>query len=125
MPAFCFAISTCLAGVSTPSRSGRSRPRLRPDVTITPTTGTLTHAEITVGATAFTFDGLALDAGDALTIRHDERGFLRIDAAGASAFGFRTAQSDDELIAAPGINDVTFEGDAACDVSVAVRGRYK
>lgn len=96
-----------------------------PDVTITPTAGTLTHAEITVGATVFTFGGFALDAGDALTIRHDERGFLRINAAGASAFGFRTAQSDDELIASPGINDVTFEGDAACDVSVAVRGRYK
>lgn len=105
------------------SATNRGTADALPDVTIT-ARGALTHAEIGVGDTAFIFDGLTLGAGDALTIAHDERGFLQIKAAGASAMGFRTAQSDDELIAAPGINAVTFEGDAACDVSVAVRGRY-
>lgn len=95
-----------------------------PGVTVTPTGGTLTRIIISAGSTQFELVGLNVTQGTALTIDRDEAGLLRIRAGGVSLMGARTADSDDELICAPGVNAVAFAGDVACDVSVQVRGRW-
>lgn len=95
-----------------------------PAVTVTPTGGTLTRITINVGETKFALEGLNVARGTALTIDRDEAGLLRIRAGGVSLMGARTADSDDELICAPGVNAASYTADVACAVTVQVRGRW-
>jgi len=95
------------------------------DVEATVTNGTLTSFSAQVGETSIELANLSVAAGGKVAIRHDEFGNLMIYAGGVSALSKRTAQSADELIAAPGRNDVTITADATVSVTVSARGRYR
>ena len=94
-------------------------------VTVTPTGGALGALTISVGACTFSFSGLSVANNTPLRIDYDERGILRVLAGNASRISCRTAISDDDLIAAPGINAVSFLADTACAVRVEVRGTWQ
>lgn len=95
-----------------------------PEITVTPTGGTLNTLTVSVGVDTFSFTGLGVVANTKLTIGHDVRGFLRIGTASAGKLQCRTAASSDELIAQPGYNDVSVLAGTACRVEISVRGRY-
>lgn len=92
-------------------------------VTVTPEAA-LTALTVTAGATAMAFEGLAIPAGQPVTIDHDDHGYLRIASGGASLLSKRTAASADELLGGPGPCACAFTADAACQVDFAIRGRY-
>ena len=96
-----------------------------PDVTVTPASATLNDLTITVGGTSFIFDGLSISAGAALKVTHDERGILLVTSGTTSKLAARTAASDDELVAQPGVNSVSVAADVEAAVTIAVRGRYR
>ena len=72
-----------------------------------------------------TFAGLALGAGQTMTIAHDARGLLTARVSGTSVLDKRTAASSDELELEPGKNaalSVTTNGTSS--TTFEVRGRY-
>ena len=75
--------------------------------------------------TSIALSGLSVAASTPVKLYHDERGILYITAGTASLISYRSAASADELIAQPGINDVSFTASTACTVSISVRGRYR
>lgn len=80
-------------------------------------------------ATRFCFEGLALAPGESLTARYTEDDILLlqiegVDGALRSAMAMRTTESDDDLLLAPGRNQVTVKTDRACSVRLAARGRW-
>lgn len=95
---------------------------------IRPTGGALTAMTITVTgggqSAAITLAGMSVSAGTAIMITHDERGTLAITADGQSLLSFRTAASDDDLFALPGLNAVNITADAAVSATITVRGRW-
>lgn len=85
----------------------------------------ISSVTLTAGETSMTFAGLALGAGQTMTIAHDARGLLTAHIGGASVLGKRTAASSDELELEPGKNatlSVTTNGTAS--TTFDVRGRY-
>lgn len=95
-----------------------------PGVTVTPTGGALTTLTLTVGSSLFSFAGMNVPNGTALTIDRDETGLLRVRAGTASVMGYRTPESSDELMCAPGVNTAGFSANVACGVEFSVRGRW-
>ena len=87
--------------------------------------GTIPSVTLTAGDTSMTFSGLALGAGQTMTIAHDARGLLTARIGGESVLDKRTAASSDELELEPGKNatlSVTTNGTAS--TTFEVRGRY-
>lgn len=87
--------------------------------------GTISSVTLTAGDTSMTFEGLALGAGQTMTIAHDARGLLTARIGGTSVLDKRTAASSDELELEPGKNatlSVTKNGTAS--TTFEVRGRY-
>lgn len=87
--------------------------------------GSISTVTLTAGDTSMTFAGLALGAGQTMTIAHDARGLLTVRIGGASVLAKRTAASSDELELEPGKNatlSVTTNGTAS--TTFEVRGRY-
>lgn len=93
-------------------------------VTVTPTGGALSTLGITLGGVGFTLSGLSVATNTPLRIGYDERGFLFIKTAAASLLSCRTAESSDDLTAAPGYNSVSFTANTACRVEMEVRGTW-
>lgn len=60
--------------------------------------GVLNALTLKAGGSTFSFAGLALASGDALTVDYDENGLLRIRVGGVSKMHCRTAESDDDLL---------------------------
>lgn len=87
--------------------------------------GAISSVTLTAGDTSMTFEGLALGAGQTMTIAHDARGLLTARIGGTSVLDKRTAASSDELELEPGKNatlSVTTNGTAS--TTFEVRGRY-
>lgn len=94
------------------------------EITVTPSGATLNDLSVTIQGQNMTFADLAVGSGVALKIGHDERGILTIRAGDTGKLSKRTAASVDDFNLAPGSAEVSFEANAACAVSVGVRGRY-
>lgn len=87
--------------------------------------GAISSVTLTAGETSMTFAGLALEAGQTMTLAHDARGLLTARIGGTSVLDKRTAASSDELELEPGKNatlSVTTNGTAS--TTFEVRGRY-
>lgn len=87
--------------------------------------GAISTVTLTAGDTSMTFAGLALGAGQTMTIAHDARGLLTARVSGTSVLDKRTAASNDELELEPGKNaalSVTTNGTSS--TTFEVRGRY-
>lgn len=87
--------------------------------------GTISTVTLTAGDTSMTFTGLALKAGQTLTLAHDARGLLTARIGGTSVLAKRTAASSDELELEPGTTaalSVSTNGTAS--TAFEVRGRY-
>lgn len=87
--------------------------------------GAISSVTLTAGDTAMTFAGLAMEAGQTMTLAHDARGLLTARIGNASVLDKRTAASSDELELEPGKNatlSATTNGTAS--TTFEVRGRY-
>ena len=85
----------------------------------------ISSVTLTAGETSMTFSGVALEAGQTMTISHDARGLLTARIGGASVLDKRTPASSDELELDPGKHatlSVTTDGTAS--TTFEVRGRY-
>lgn len=95
-------------------------------VTITPDASTtMSSATVTVGESTITVSGISATASAPLKVSYDDSGMMSITVGTAGALDKRTAQSDDDLIAAPGVNDVTVVTDVSTTTELTLRGRYK
>lgn len=90
-----------------------------PVISVTPS-GALSNFYIEFGGKNFALTNLGVSSGTPLRIGHDGRGFLFIKTAAASKLGCRQRASDDELIAAPGLNAVYFSANTSCQVDLEV-----
>ena len=72
-----------------------------------------------------TFAGVALEAGQTMTIAHGARGLLTARIGGTSVLDKRTAASSDELELEPGRNaTLTITTNGTASTVFEVRGRY-
>lgn len=94
-----------------------------PEITVTPS-ATLNTLSITIGGYTMAFASLNVAANTALTIAHDERGFLAVKAGATSVLNKRTAASVDDFLLKPGRRGLSYTADANCAVDVRFRGRY-
>ena len=86
---------------------------------------TISSVTLTAGDTTMTFAGVALGAGQTLTIAHDARGLLTARIGGASVLNKRAAASSDELELEPCRNaTLTATTDGTASTTFEVRGRY-
>lgn len=80
---------------------------------------------VKTGGRKFEFEGLGLANGQTLDVSYGDNEILRIIANGASALAKRTADSDDDLILQPRMqNTVSVTSDAAATIHLQARGRY-
>lgn len=87
--------------------------------------GAISTVTLTAGDTSMTFEGLALGAGQTMTIAHDARGLLTARIGGASVLDKRTAASSDELELEPVKNaTLTVTTNGTASTTFGVRGRY-
>lgn len=87
--------------------------------------GAISTVTLTAGDTSMTFAGLALGAGQTMTIAHDAHGLLTARIGGASVLDKRTAASSDELELEPGRNaTLTITTNGTASTVFEVRGRY-
>ena len=87
--------------------------------------GAISTVTLTAGDTSMTFEGLALGAGQTMTIAHDARALLTARIGGASVLDKRTAASSDELELEPGRNaTLTATTNGTASTTFEVRGRY-
>ena len=93
------------------------------EITVTPG-ASLSTLSLTIQGQTMAFSGLSVASGTALVIGHDDNGLLTIKAGTASKLSCRTAASVDDFRMVPGSAAVSFTANAACTVSVSVRGRY-
>ena len=87
--------------------------------------GAISTVTLTAGDTSMTFEGLALGAGQTMTIAHDARGLLTARVSGTSVLDKRTAASSDELELEPGKNaTLSVATNGTASTTFEVRGRY-
>ena len=85
----------------------------------------ISSVTLTAGDTSMTFAGVALEAGQTMTIAHDVRGLLTARIGGESVLDKRTAASSDELELEPGKHaTLSVTTDATASTTFEVRGRY-
>lgn len=101
------------------------------DVRMENTSGAaMSTMSVSVNGKTMSFSSLALAAGEALVIDHDdETGLLRIrirNAVGAyrSAMDKRTPESADDFIVPPGTHPIGYTAQRACRMTVEWRERY-
>ena len=87
--------------------------------------GAISTVTLTAGDTTMTFAGLALGAGQTMTIAHNARGLLTARIGGTSVLDKRTASSSDELELEPGTTSaLSVSTDGTASTAFDVRGRY-
>lgn len=91
---------------------------------ITPTSATLTSMSLSVGESDIILTGLSIAAGIPLTIEYNDRDILMISSGVNHLLGKRTEESTDDLLAEPGLNDVSFTANTACTVNLEVIGSW-
>ena len=84
----------------------------------------LTDFSVTVGDRTIVLDELEIAAAGTVTFERDARDNLMIRSGTTSLLSKRTAESDDDLLAGPGVTAVSFTSDVACSVVYSVRGRW-
>lgn len=88
------------------------------------------YVNIRAGSSVMSFSDLALAAGEALAIDHDDDGILRIRIRNAAKTGYRSAMlsrspgSADDLTVKPGNIYFSMSAQRACRPTVTVRGRW-
>lgn len=86
----------------------------------------LTEITMSCGDTAITLTGLAVPAGEHVTLSYTDRDVLTITAAGASVLANRTAESHDDLIAlCRKANAIRVTADQPVSAVFSARGRYR
>lgn len=84
----------------------------------------VTQLNLTCGDTRMVFSGLSLAAGASFSLRH-EGGILTVEAVGESMLRYRTADSDDLLLAPCGRScPVSVSADQPVTATFSARGRY-
>lgn len=91
---------------------------------VTPAEETLTSFSVTFGSRSVTLSGLSVPAESTLLFSRDALDNLMISAGDVSQLQKRTAASDDDLTAEPGLVPFSFEANTACEVVTSVRGRW-
>ncbi len=114
---------TGVSGSSSPIIPGTARTPVL--LTVTPSGGTLTTFTATLNGDFVALTGLSVPAGSSLTFARDPLDNLLITAAGASVLSRRTQDSADDLIAAPGLNNLSFSANTACEVQARVYARWR
>lgn len=96
------------------------------DVKITSRTAILTSASVTFGNSTITFEDFELASGYPLSIWHDDYGILRATSAMPPYhyLPFRTRESADDFVGGPGVVNVAYTANTACDIEITARGRY-
>ena len=94
------------------------------NVTVRPTSGTLTSFAATAGDQHIALDGLSVQTGESLRFERSRWDDLAILLGETSQLSHRSAQSADDLLARPGRADVAFTADTACKVTFSARGRW-
>lgn len=86
----------------------------------------LSGVNIQVGDTRLVLDALSVDSGGSVTVSYtDDHHILKIeDENGVSMLNKRTAASDDDLLAMPGLNVVSFTATGTGICILSVRGVY-
>lgn len=86
----------------------------------------MTTLTISCADTAITLEGLAVPAGEHVTLAYTDRDVLKITAAGASALANRTAESHDDLIARiRKDNAIAVSADQPVTAIFSARGRFR
>lgn len=93
-------------------------------IVVEPMSGALTTFAASVAGQRIALSGLSVPQGGRLLFERDRWDDLAITQGGVSLLRRRSAQSADDLIAAPGRADVSFEADTDCSVRFGVRGRW-
>lgn len=96
----------------------------KPEIYITPSSGTLNTLRVSFGLYTMNFTGLGVAAGNTLAITHDDRGVLVIADPATSKLDKRTAESADDFSAAPGYTVASYTANTSCAAVFAVRGWY-
>lgn len=95
------------------------------DAEITAVGGTLNTLTVTVGGSTMAFASLGIVAESKLSISHTATGLLAIKSGDTSLMAKRSAASDDDLIALPGLSSaVGFESNVTCTAAFRTRGRW-
>ena len=114
------------ATAATTARIPGTRESAPAEVTVKAVGGALNSLTLALGESEMEFENLGIAQGQSLILGHDENGYLTIaSSAGASKYGKRTGESDDELTAEAGDATISFNANVACDVEISVWGRYK
>lgn len=88
-------------------------------------TETLTNVLFNCGTTYIKLDGLELPAGEKVSISYTDDDLMTITAAGTSALSNRTADSDDDLLAEPTMdNEISVTADQPVSATFKARGRW-
>jgi hypothetical protein len=92
---------------------------------------TLTRCKITCGKTVFDFDGMNLEPGAVIIISYDDGvlsvvNFADVDSEDNSLLRYRTADSSDDLLAEPNINNqITISADQKLEGNLSTRGIWR
>lgn len=91
----------------------------------------LTHIKLQCGSTMMELDGINIQPNMPLLISYDNdnllfiEDFFKLDGSDKSLFAYRTADSSDDLIAAPDVdNQIIVSADSAVSVSLTTRGLW-
>lgn len=83
----------------------------------------VTSINVQVGNTNLILSGLAMESGDVLTLTYtDENHIMEIKHGSTSVLNKRAAESDDDLLAEPGSNDLAFTSDGFAFCTIKVKG---
>lgn len=94
-------------------------------LTVTPSEETLTTFTATVNGDFVALTGLSVPAGSSLLFTRDPLDNLLITVSGASVLSRRTVDSADDLIAEPGLNNLSFSANTSCEVQARVFARWR
>ena len=91
--------------------------------------GALGTVEVAANGTRMAFSGLGMAAGEKLVAEYTEDDILMLAIEGAngarrSAMMMRAADSDDDVVLVPGVNEVSVTANGACNVALRARGRW-
>lgn len=94
-------------------------------LTVTPSSGTLTTFTVTLNGDFVALTGLSVSTGSSLLFVRDPLDNLLINVSGSSVLSRRTPDSADDLIAAPGLNNLSFSANTSCEIQARIFARWR
>lgn len=88
-----------------------------------PAESEITSVELLCDGQKLAFDGIHLGQGSEMRIDHNGS-IMQATIDGATVYGCRTTDSDDDLMLLPGMRTITVRVNGTADVKLHVRGRY-